>query len=122
MKIRTGFVSNSSTSSFCIYGICIEGTSASELATMFNLKHDFYDEDEDDEDSNYDVQEQINEKCEKVGLCFNNVDDTIYIGREWCSIEDDETGKQFKEKTEEIIKKQVNIDVKCDTIEIAYPD
>ena len=24
MKIRTGFVSNSSTSSFCIYGLCID--------------------------------------------------------------------------------------------------
>jgi hypothetical protein len=27
MKIRNGFVSNSSSSSFCIYGVCVESSS-----------------------------------------------------------------------------------------------
>lgn len=76
MKIRNGFVSNSSTSSFCIYGIRING----ELKP--GLESELY----------------------KLGFDVEPVDSLIYIGKSWDKIKDDETGKQFKESIIETLK------------------
>ena len=72
MKIRHGFVSNSSSSSFCIYGACIKKDRVNE------------------------------EEVEKQGLSVyygdpNNGGDYVGVGRAWRSIGDEETGKQFKD-------------------------
>ena len=96
MKIRNGFVSNSSTSSFCIYGAAIDKSKVDEDAV------------------------------EKAGLEYhrgdpNNGDDYVYIGRSWCSIKDDETGAQFK-KNIEILLKEMFETTKCSTYEEAWRD
>jgi hypothetical protein len=80
MKIRYGFVSNSSTTSFCIYG------------NTFNSK---------------DINEDLQLKAENEGFEVHNDpnDDYTYIGRSVKSIKDDETGKQFKENTLKLMKK-----------------
>ena len=85
MKIRNGFVSNSSTTSFCIYGV----TSDEEI----------YD---DDDYKTY-------QKLMKLGISLFREPDsgTSYAGVSFSTIKDDETGKQFKERVEKILKEHL---------------
>jgi hypothetical protein len=116
MKIRKGFVSNSSSSSFLIYGskVSIEDIKddvKKELAHFLNVDVDeLYDID----DFSYDVVKYINEK-ENSEICVFCGYDDYYIGRSWDSIGDDETGKQFKESIEKTLKKYCDND--CGTLE-----
>lgn len=96
MKTRNGFVSNSSTSSFCIYGAMVDRNKVNE------------------------------EEMEKWGLEVyygdsNWEQDKIYVGKSWSSIKDDETGAQFKKQIESLLKRLFDID-KCSTIEKAWYD
>jgi len=95
MKIRAGFVSNSSSVSFCIYGIWIDHP-----------------------------EEELMEVAEELGLyCHRDqYGDGLYIGEEWSSIGDDETGKQFKEATQEKVNKLPVDDKKCSTHEEGWYD
>ena len=85
MKVRQGFVSNSSSSSFLIYGSIV-----------------------DDDDPICELKEFINDPegyCGKHELeCYSPWEDEYYIGRSWDEVEDDQTGKEFKEETENKIK------------------
>jgi len=93
MKIRNGFVSNSSSSSFCIYGIKIKGREKEGRAEEIGLEAHYGDS--------------------------NLGDNYLYIGRSWCNIGDNETGAQFKKDIEKKIKDAFGID-KCSTIEEAW--
>lgn len=79
MKIRNGFVSNSSTSSFCIYGAEID-------------------------DDTYEKFEELNIKTFKTLEIEHGENGECYIGLSWPSIKDNETGKQFKERIEAKVK------------------
>jgi len=86
MKRRNGFVSNSSSSSFCAYGLCVEGFSE-------------YDEDGEPKD---DIDKILKGTC----LDYMTDDDgNLYVGRSPSSIEDNETGKEFKERAKQDILK-----------------
>ena len=85
MKIRLGFVSNSSSTSFCIYGMNISGD---------NLKEIFEVEDEDDFDPGNDLD-----------VFFNEDGSEVYIGRSLMDCKDDETMGNFKKKIIDDIKK-----------------
>jgi hypothetical protein len=94
MKVRNGFVSNSSTTSFTIYGTCL---------------------------SPRDLPTNVSDLCEqagKVGLeVYEDYDDEcVYVGRDPSEIGDEETGKQFKDNTSEKIKNLFNTDVVCNFI------
>ena len=79
MKTRQGFVSNSSTSSFLIYGMNVEGDSE-------------------------DVESKIDEL--KLDLGYWYVEGGgLYVGRSWSGVKDDQTGLQFKESVTEDVKK-----------------
>uniref|UniRef100_A0A6M3Y5S7 Uncharacterized protein n=1 Tax=viral metagenome TaxID=1070528 RepID=A0A6M3Y5S7_9ZZZZ len=71
MKIRIGFVSNSSNTSFCIYG-------------------KYFD----------DLSNELKELIESKGLeLIYGQNEGYYVGRSFTDIKDDETGKEFKERT-----------------------
>ena len=95
MKIRQGFVSNSSSTSFCVYGIWVDHP-----------------------------EEELRDMAEEMGLfCHRDqYGDGLYIGREWSSIGDEETGKQFKEDTQEKIDKLPTDNKKCSTHEEGWYD
>lgn len=126
MKVRLGFVSNSSTSSFCIYGTYIE---FHEIGTTEFLEFmvDHIDKvetiaqaEEGLEDDRYDVFWEM-EKALNLDYHIVEGDDGVYIGDAWSSVGDDETGRQFKDKVEEKIKK-LWPKAKCMTLEEAWRD
>jgi len=98
MKIRNGFVSNSSSSSFSIYG--------AELS-MEDIKR-FLPEDIDtlEEPWRWDIEwhslaRDVEKALGEEFSCFYDYEcPSIYVGRELESLKDEETGKQFKESVD----------------------
>ena len=98
MKIRLGFVSNSSSSSFVAYGMvmsCYEF----DKKILVEVKK---------KSQKHGLQDYIEEK---FGDDFRLADDGdfYYFGRSVESLKDDETGAQFKEKAREMIKSIIKI-------------
>ena len=75
MKCRNGFVSNSSSSSFLIYGTTIANGDGEDL------------------------DDRIRKLKLKLGT-WNICGDAEYVGASWDKVGDDETGKQFKERVQ----------------------
>ncbi|MCK9596308.1 hypothetical protein M0R19_03950 [Candidatus Pacearchaeota archaeon] len=93
MKVRKGFVSNSSTTSFCIYGIY------APFDEMFlTNKEDEYDE-EDEVERIYDI-------CDEHGISFERTpnDNYYYVGLDIRKMKKEETLKEFQDKTQKLLK------------------
>jgi hypothetical protein len=108
MKIRSGFVSNSSSSSFCIYGAHFSSPSEAielieeiggDVMLVTQAKALLSDESGDPSDF-------LMEWADKEDFFFSSGPDSdgVYIGRSWASVKDDETGRQFKDSVEEKLK------------------
>lgn len=144
MKIRQGHVSNSSSSSFCIYGVCFReyGDGAFTRKNLINLlikKEEvvrelikYKGEDQSIEDfmemvrkspnsfDLFDIIDKVNNGLESFsGHCD---DKGVYVGRDFTSIKDEETGKQFKESVEKDIKGFLGINVECNIIKEGWYD
>ena len=104
MKDRKSWVSNSSSTSFCVYGICID-----EAEFMEVVKNKYPNckigetNDEGDEWNYWDWIES--EDLDTKGLTFEHCGEaeTHWIGLSATEIEDEETGKQFKERAEKAL-------------------
>jgi len=94
MKIRNGFVSNSSSSSFCIFGIYSE-TKTYEALKKAVTEEGSAEESEEEEIEDYEIVEKVSEKAK---LSYHSSDDGYWVGKSWCTIGDDETGRQFRDK------------------------
>lgn len=108
MKIRQGFVSNSSTTSFCIYG------------TRMSAPYD-----EQREDEFYDADDELCEKCDKLGLYCNSSpwDSEHWVGLEFTDMHDDETRKQFEARVEHMLFTHFGIKPKeCGVYKEAWRD
>ena len=114
MKIRNGFVSNSSSSSFCIYGSSFD---LYDFMRECKLVDDEMREKYEEDGEYWEITEMIEKK---TGLEIHVYEDgELWIGKSWSSIGDDETGKDFKENVENIMKE--NFDVSdCHTYEESW--
>ena len=114
MKLRIGFVSNSSSSSFCVYGASVDDFSLN-IEVLDRLEKSFSenkelikeiakckealkaDEDCDMSDYLYDIMEAL-----QVSYMFSDI--TLLIGRSYNTLKDEETGKQFRDSTTEKLR------------------
>ena len=114
MKIRNGFVSNSSSSSFLIYGTHY-GSSEIFVELIKKLKEKNGEEVSEDFDE-YAAESYVND----LGLTTFSPDYCgYYVGRSFDEIADDETGKQFKESIQNAIK-TFDENASCGTHEEAW--
>lgn len=114
MKIRTNFISNSSSSSFIIYGTRISEEDLKKYAEDKYFDNKEYQKVKFSEV--YDLVEFL--ECNDSLEIISNYDcEDYYIGRSFHTIGDNETGKQFKDSVENQLK-QVFEDVKCRTLDI----
>lgn len=115
MKIRSGFVSNSSSSSFLIYGIQIDEDAAQDaVKKAIKNGHIFKDYDGNEmtfedivNEGMYEVTERlcsILPKTSSLSIEAPSNYDSIYVGASWDSVKDDETGKEFKNRVFNDIK------------------
>lgn len=114
MKVRLGFVSNSSTTSFCIWGFCDDASNVKDM--LLKMKANIQDDD--------DFIDDIHTITESAGMdCYTHpYSDTAYIGFEMSSIPDNMTaGDWKKEKTAEI-QKVFGKDIKCSVVEDGWRD
>lgn len=104
IKIRSGFISNSSSSSFVVYGI---GLNDNEF---FSICQEHFSEEviERIKEEPYEVQE-LSQLKDKFGLEFIHDWECEYhlIGRQFKMIGDNETGLQFKNDVTEKLKSVV---------------
>ena len=140
MKIRQGFVSNSSSSSFCIYGITVDESEVKEAliakgATEEELSDGLYEyfdnwsynhKKREGKLTEEDIAEYENKffKPEDGFETHNPWDygEEIYLGVEWSTIGDDETGSQFRARIEAKLTELFGKETPCGTLEEAWRD
>ena len=113
MKIRNGFVSNSSSSSFCIYGTNIDFDKFASKIKESNFLS-LSEEQLDELVGNWELCEMVEGKTE---LSIYQDDYNVWIGRSWSTVGDDETGKEFKNSVETGLEKILGSTVECRTYE-----
>jgi hypothetical protein len=111
MKIRQGFVSNSSSSSFHMYGVSLDMVDLEELL----LEKELISKEELEQDGS---SETI-EAADIMGLDARVYFDAgvVYVGRYYSSIGDEETGGKFKESIETQVEKLFGEKKECQEIE-----
>jgi hypothetical protein len=114
MKTRQGFVSNSSSSSFCIYG-CYITSRDEDFARICAVVSE---KPEDHKSNLYELACCFNPK----GLTVTPGQDGEYmvIGKSWASIGDDETGAAFKRKIRKELEDLLGFPIACQTHEDAW--
>jgi len=134
MKTRKGFVSNSSTTSFFIYGVNLDISGEelikkiqeniseelkqlvlnknNELAqeAKWRKEYDSFDKYMEQHDDWYELFSDLGKVVKGVTV-EQPPDGSIYIGVDTDSIKEDETGKEFKERIKVLIKSLLGEDI-----------
>ena len=118
MKIRAGFVSNSSTTSFVAYGISVDAdTMYDYLQKRYPAKSEEYGDD---------IYDFIGDICESnsLDLSFNIDWGMVYTGLKLESMDENETKKQFKNRVKEKIAVVFGEELAetCASIEVSWRD
>ena len=128
MKTRIGFVSNSSTTSFAIYGCEIPGSKKDKVAQQildylkkqpgfddFCKKHPGMLLDAECESCDlYDLNSALKELCGGMKTIFGQEEEYLYIGKSFELAKDTETAGEFKQNIAKIIKDILGEDKACD--------
>jgi hypothetical protein len=114
MKIRQGFVSNSSSTSFTIFGI----QSDFDFDEFLKAKLVTKKQRDDIENDSRSLFESIKQKLPNgFDIIYSYDDNDIYIGRDAKSIQDNETGLEFKQSAQEFLESIFGRHIKCEWIE-----
>jgi len=151
MKTRHGFVSNSSTTSFSIYGISMDDADINvdlfvrikqnmpkafegivkQANTYYSDFVEYFNNiDSLTKEQKSELQELIDdlgpEMIEMLDCLSFEVHwtpwDVTYVGTSWNSIGEDETPRQFKARVEKEMKKFFGDNIKCESYEEAFRD
>lgn len=99
MKIRNGFVSNSSSSSFCLYGVCLEKHQL--LGAYDDIPRD---EGENPTDCTYEMCEAVASKYE-LTYTHDGECQVYYFGKGYSSAPDDMTFGEFRKSVKDATSK-----------------
>ena len=128
MKIRTNFVSNSSSASFLIYGCSNISKSdikiSDELVKIVNknTKSDYTKETLKTAINSDEID--LYEFTDALGLTAKSppYGDGYYVGLSWDEVSDDETGLDFKKRAKRSLEMLLGKDIEVDTYSEAWYD
>lgn len=113
--LKQGFVSNSSTTSFLIYGISLTEEEAKEKLNRDNQEIKACIEKWGDGEALETLE------CMKgVGTYCSEWGEHKYFGVSWESVKDNETGAEFKQRVREILERYLNGDLGLGTHQEAW--
>ena len=104
MKVRGGFVSNSSSSSFLIFGVCLNEKEAKEIVEASTHPKVVEIREEYGLDAPIETLEGALSGVFTSGGDPEGYENLLYAGKSWDKVGDDETGAEFQERVRKLLE------------------